>query len=328
MSSPQYTIKRKIPQVAIVENGQPSFDIPRGYDIASIGIRLNCNVQVTVTGAAVRAEAPAQLIRRVELTADGKNTICSFPLALLNRANPYRRGGQLGSLVPPSGFGVATYTNVSASGFLDQQLVDGIRAKDSNLRTEGMSALSMRFSFGAANDLFTGTPTALIVAATGLVNTWLYEYIELAAADGSRATPLFLIKRSYQDYAFAASNANLDIALPVGNVMRGVILRAEGAVTAQEPSDAVINNVILRSNQDVRLNLPYLDLREANKMDYSPSTLPVGIAHADMMAMGSEAGTHAADGWDLTGATQATLTLDVTGATNTKVTIGTVELVR
>ena len=292
MPNPQYTIKRKIPAQAIVENGQPSFDIPRGYDIAAIGLRLFANVQVTTNGTAVRAEAPAQLIKRVELTADGKNTIASFPMVLLNRGNPYRRGGQLGSLTPPTAATVATYP-VMASGFLDQQLVDGIRAKDSNLRTEGMSALSMRLTYGAANDLFTGGVVSLVVAASGFVNTWLYEYVELQASDGSRASPLYLLKRSYQDLAFASSNANLDIPLPVGNVMRGVVLRGEGAVTIQEPSDAVINNVILRSNQDVRLNIPYLDLREANKMDYSPSTLPTGIVHADMMALGSESGVHA-----------------------------------
>jgi hypothetical protein len=325
-NGPQYTIKRKMPPVVMTEGGLISVDVPRGYDIAAVGLRWFATLNVTVAATSVRAEAPAQLVKRVELTADGKNTIASWSGTLLSRAGRLFSRGQLGILTPPSAVGVATY-NVVASAFLDQQLADGVRPKDSNLRTEGMSALSLRFTYGLGADCFVGG-TVAFTGSANFVNPWLYEYVELAAADGSRTAPLYLLKRSYQDLAFAASNANMDIALPVGNVMRGVVVRGEGAVTAGEPSDAVINNVILRSNQDYRLNIPYLDLREANKMDYGIATLPTGFVIADMMGFGQESGVKAADGWDLTGATAATLTLDVTGATNTKVTVGTIELVR
>ncbi len=325
-NGPQYTIKRKMTPVAIVEAGIVSLDVPRGYDIAAIGMRFFCTANVTVAATSVRAEAPVQIIKRVELTADGKNTIASQSGVLLSRGMGVFRRGQLGSLTPPSGTAIAAY-NVSGSMFLDQQFADGVRSKDSNLRTEGMSALSLRFTFGLAADLFVGGTVALS-GANNFVNSWLYEYVELKADDGSRTSPLYLLKRSYQDLAFQASNANFDIPLPVGNVMRGVVVRGEGAVTAGEPSDAVINNVILRSNQDYRLNIPYLDLREANKMDYGLTALPIGFCMADMMGMGQEGGVKAADGWDLTAATAATLTLDVTGATNTKVNVATLELVR
>lgn len=326
MPGAQYTIKRKMPPIAIVENGIVAVDVPRGYDIAALGFRCFATLNVTTAFSAVRAEAPVQLIKRAELTADGKNTIASNSAVLLNRGGVFRRG-QLGTLTPPANFTIASYP-VMFSAFLDQQIADGVRSKDSNLRTEGMSALSLRLTFGQTSDVFTGAGVGTVTAGTGFVNPWLYEYVEIAGADGARTSPLYLIKRSYQDIAFAASNANFDIPLPVGNVMRGVLVRGEGAVTAGEPSDAVVNNVILRSNQDYRLNIPYLDLREANKMDYGLTTLPVGFCVADMMCMGQENGVKAADGWDLTAATAATLTLDVTGTANTKVTVGTVELVR
>lgn len=323
--SKQYRIKRRVAQSLFTENGALLVDLPRGYDIESIMFRISGNLVVSTNFGAVRAEAPAQLIKRIELIADGKNTIASVPFVMLNRANATRKG-QLGTLTPPSGFVIATYP-VNASGYLDQQLIDGIRPKDSNLRTSGMSLLQLRFTFGACADCFTGAGVGTVSAMN--VDVITTELVELRDdKTGAVTSPLYLLKRSFQDISFTSSNANMEISLPVGNVMRGVTIRGEGASTAGEPSDAVLNNVILRSGVDVRLNMPYLDLRECNKMDYSVATLPTGIVLADMMVSGGDAGARASEGWDLTGSSEAKLVLDVTGATNTKITALTTELVR
>lgn len=319
----QYRIKRRIAQVPVTENGVITIDLPRGYDYEALYFRLYGTVNVTTAGTAVRAEAPAQLIKRIEVVADGKNTIASVPFVMLNRANVFRRG-QLGTLTPPTAATIAAYS-VAASGALDLSNVDGIRSKDANLRTNGMSLLQARFTFGAAVDLFTGTPAGNI--ANMYVDVFSTEMIELPDANGQITQPLYLQKRAYQDIAFSASNANMAIALPVGNVLRGLWIRAEGSSTAGEPSDVVINNITLSSGVDVRLNLPYLDLREINKLDYDITTLPTGIVVADLMTHGGY-NTQASEGWDLTQASEAKLILDVTGAANTKVTVVTHELIR
>lgn len=320
----QLRIKRKVSQNVVTENGALLVDMPRGYDIESIIFRIYGTIVVSTGYTAVRSEAPVQLIKRIELIADGKNTVASVPFVMLNRANVFR-GGQLGSLQAPTAASAATYT-VSASGTLDQQLIDGIRPKDSNLRTSGMSLLQLRFTFGSIADCFTGG--AGVATMSMNLDIIASELIELEAKSGEVTSPLYLLKRSYQDIAFTTSNGNMEIPLPVGNVMRGVCLRAEGATTAGEPSDAVLNNVSLRSGVDVRLNVPYLDLRELNKMDYHVDTLPVGICIADLMSSGSDAGARASEGWDLTQASEAKLVLDVNGGANTKVTAMTMELVR
>lgn len=311
----------------VLTAGQPeTFEIPRGYDIEHIGLRLAGSVVVATGHTSVRAEAPCQLLPRVELIADGRNTICSIPFALLNLANPFRRGGQLPTRTPPSAASAATYA-VEASGILDQALIDGVRPKDTNLRTSGMQLLQLRVTVGAAQDMFVVGAGASSLSSMTL-QVWTSELIEVAEAGEVLTTPIALIKRSYQDIAFTASNANMEIPLPVGNSMRGVILRAEGSATAGEPSNAVINNVILRSGVDVRLNLPAPVLRELNRQSYSPGAQAVGVYVADLMHMGAQGGVRLTEGWDLSRASEAKLVLDVTGATNTKVQVCTIEALR
>lgn len=321
----QYRIKRRISQVPVTENGQVSIDVPRGYDIETLNFRLYGTLNVTtIFSGAVRAESPCQLVKRIELVADGKNTIASIPLVMLNRGNVHRRG-QLGSLTPPSGVAVAAYA-IEATGSLDQALMDGIRSKDSNLRTMGMSLLQLRFTFGAVVDAFTpGTGAGNL--SNVYVDVFTSEMIELPDEKGELTKPLYLVKRAYQDVAFVASNANAQVILPVGNILRGVIIRAEGSATAGEPSDAVINNIQLASGVDVRYNLPYLDARAQNKMDYGVTTLPTGIVVVDLMAEGGYT-VQASEGWDLTNASEAKLILDVTGGANVKITVETIELIR
>lgn len=319
----QYRIKRKIAQVPVVENGQAIIDMPRGYDIESIHFRLYGTINITTAASSIRAESPSQLIKRVELVADGKNTIASLPFVLLNRGNPFRRG-QLGSLTPPSSATIASYS-VEATGYLDQANIDGIRQKDSNLRTSGMSLLQMRFTFGAAIDCQINGAASLTNVFVDVCTTEMIEIPD--PKTGEITKPMYLMKRAYQDVAFTTNNANMQITLPVGNIMRGVVIRTEGSGPAGEPSNAVLNNAILASGVDVRLNLPAATIRSMNSMDYDVNSIPTGIYVLDMMTQGGY-NTQASEGWDLTNASEAKLTLDVNGSANTKVTVETIELIR
>lgn len=322
--SGQYRIKRRVAPVPVSENGQITIDMPRGYDYETILFRLYGSIVVSTLYTSVRAEAPCQLIERIELVADGKNTIASVPFVLLNRANVMRRG-QLGSLTPPTAASVATYA-VEATAALDLANMDGIRSKDSNLRTSGMSLLQLRFTFGASADCFIGAGVSTL--SNMFVDVCTSEMIELPdPATGKMTDPLYLQKRAYQDIAVTASNANQQIILPVGNIMRGVIIRSEGVTAAGEPDNLAVNNIQLASGVDVRYNMTGLDTRAMNKLDYQVTTLPNGIYIIDMMEEGGY-NTQASEGWDLTNASEAKLILDVTGGANVRLTVETIELIR
>lgn len=326
MANRQFRIKRLINQVAVVENGFATQDLPRGYDIETVGYRLNGTMNITtVMAGAIRAESPIQYIKRVEIIADGKNTIESVRADIMNRALMALRRGQLGSLKPPTAQSVAAYP-IMASFAIDQSMVDGLRPKDSNLRSSGMQLLQTKFTFGQTTDCFVaGTGAGNL--SSGFVDVWTSELVEIPDPNTKQITrPLYLMKRSYQDIVISASNAAMDVVLPIGNIMRGVVFRAEGNVTAWEPDNATLVGIILRSLTDVRINVPYLDLREQNIFDYGIVTLPAGICFADIMANGQEGGVRATEGWDLTRASEAKATLNVVSGAAAKVSLLAIEL--
>lgn len=326
----QYRLKRRQVVTNVTENGQATFDLSRGYDYESIHIRITANVNVTTAGTAVRALAPCQLLKRMELIADGKNTIASVPGWWL-RLNTRRSNS--GYQLPPTAATIATYA-VEFNGILDQAMIDGVRPKDSNLRTAKMSLLQARFTFGALADLFTGSPAGTITAFQ--IELITVETVELPGADGKISDPLYLQKRSYQDISLPASNANAQVILPVGNALRGVTILA---TVNGEPSNSVINNVTLASGVDVRFNLPGPALQRLTSMDYEgigivsnyatwacSSSLPTGIYEVDLMRNGGN-DVKVTDAWDLSKASEAKLILDVNGGAGYQITVVTQEFI-
>jgi hypothetical protein len=190
-----------------------------------------------------------------------------------------------------------------------------------------MQLLQTKLTYGACADCFVaGTGAGNITS--GFVDVYSSELVEIPDASQKVQTrPLYLTKRSYQDVAIGATNAAQDVSLPIGNVMRGVIFRAEGGATAGEPDNTTLVNIQLRSLTDVRLNLPYLDLRESNRMDYGLTTLPVGYCFADMMCNGQEGGVRITEGWDLSRSSEAKATLSVLAGVASKVSLLTIELI-
>lgn len=326
----QYRIKRRTHNVNLTENNVTTLDLPRGYNIESIFLRVTGTANVTTAGTAVRAMAPAQLIKRVELIADGKNTIASIPGWALAK-NIGRM--QFGYMQPPTAASIAAYS-VELLGSLDQCLVDGVRPKDSNLRTAGMSLLQLRITTGACTDLFTGSPAGSMTAFVLDVGT--VETVEQPDASGNISKPLYLQKRSYQDIALPASNANQQVVLPIGNALRGVMILA---TVNGEPSNAVINNIQLASGVDVRVNIPAALMQRMNQTDecnqgilsnttgFASSTLPpTGLYSVDLMANGGH-DVQVTNAWDLTKASEAKLVLDVNGGAGYQLTVVTTEFI-
>lgn len=330
----QYRVKRKIFESisALSENGSVTVDLPRGYDAETYWIRMTGTANVTTGGTAVRALAPTQLIKRVELVADGKNTIASVPGWFLAK-NPRR--AQTAFLQPPTAASAAAYS-VEGNFVLDQAMIDGIRPKDSNLRTAGLQLLQMRFTLGALTDMFTGSPAGSMTAFK--IEVGVVETVELPdQKTGEMTKPLYLLKRSYLDVSLPATNANQQIVLPVGNVLRSVDLLA---TVNGEPSNAVLNNIQLSSNQDVRVNLPAAMLQRMNAVDFDPvgiltnsgavavsSSVMTGFYSVDLMRNGNM-DVQATNAWDLSGASEAKLTVDVNGGAGYQLTAIITEIIR
>lgn len=312
----QFRIKRTYATVAVVAGQFATVDLPRGYDYESVHVRTVATVNVTTLFTSVRAEAPAQMISRLELVADGRNTLYSAPfwfatLGKYDRANMLESGAR--ALTPPTAASVASY-NVEANGVIDLITPDGERPKDSALRTDGLQLLQLRLTFGNPGDMFVGAGVATYTTATVEIST--VELVEIPDPQtGARTTPVALKKVSFQEIAVPTTNANQEIRLPAGNMIKAVVLRTEGNVTAGEPSATILNRLNVFSGVDIRLSNTGGALRGQNNNDYG--TIQAGYYIADLARNGSQF-AKLSELWDVTRQAEPKIALDIVGGANVK----------
>lgn len=320
----QYRVLRKVASVPFVAGSFATLDLPRDYDYETIFMRINGSVQVTTNYTAVRAEAPTQLVQRAEVIADGKNNIFSAPFWFASNGNYNRSLLQNGArvLTGPSAATTATYA-VEAIGAIDLMTGDSVRPKDSNFRSSGLSLFQLRLTFGQTGDLFTGAGVS-VPSGTIYVDVFVQQLVEIADAAGAVTTPIALKKVSFQEVALTSSNANQEVRLPAGNFIRSAVIRTDGATTAGEPSTAVLNNVQLTAGVDVRMNLSGVNLRAKNNADYG--FIPAGYYVADVCSKG-ESAINLTDLWDVTGAAEPKVIVDVNGSANTKMQVVVTEYI-
>jgi hypothetical protein len=319
--SKQFRIKRTYATAIVTAGGFVTVDLPRGYDYESIHLRLTGSLVVSVAGSAVRAESPCQAIARVEVVADGRNTLFSAPfwactLGKYDRSNMLESGSRV--TTPPTSAAIATYA-IEANGVIDFMTPDGDRPKDSNFRTDGLQLFQLRLTFGQAADLLVGA-TSTFLNCTVEIST--VEMIELPDAQGVRTSPVALKKVSFQELAVPTTNANQEIRLPAGNMIKSVLLRTEGGVTAGEPGATVLNNLQVFSGVDVRANLKSASLRALNNNDYGQLT--PGYYVVDLSRNGSPS-ARLSELWDVTNQAEPKISMDITGGATVKAQVVTTE---
>lgn len=319
----QFRIRRTVATIPWQESaGGIKVDLPRQYDLESIGIRISGTLTFADAATAILAESPTQLISRVELVSDGKNTIQSVPFWSLVFGN-FERPNSVRALsrnaVPPSDVAAAAYA-VSATGYLDQATLDSIRPKDSNFRTAGLNLWELKFTFGRAVDTAAGVAAATFV---GTVEIWVEETVELPGADGKFSVPGFLKKRSFQQFDAVNSNSQQEVRLPAGNLIRSVLIRA---ATNGDPSTAILNNLRLESGVDVRVNLSDQAVLDSMEAEYGVLAQS-GYYLLDFIKQGNGP-AKLSNLWDVTRQAEPKLFLDVTGAAGSVIQVITTEYIQ
>jgi len=305
-------LQRRVVQQPWVANSQTAYDLPRGYDLNAVQVRVSGTIIVTVAVTAIRANAPAQLISSIDVFADGNKNYNQNNGIMTAIGNAQRQFAS--SLAPPGAVAPATYT-VSASYRLDRVNADGPRPKDSSLHTviPFMSLLQCRLTTGAATDIFDMTAGTLTTITLNNEIS-LDETMEFNPAD--RLEGRFIKRISFQDSTPTAANTNLQFQLPVGQYLRGVHIFATDSAAANPDtgSNVLINNVLIRSGVDRRIDLPYDILRSQNSNAYKVpiATVPPGYAFGDCCPDG-----RLNQLFDLRGVSQAFLELDVAAPVNT-----------
>lgn len=318
----QNPVNRVFSRQAFTDNARLTIDLPRDFDHYSLMIRVTGNAAVTTLYTAVRAEAPTQVVKSLTLKSNGSTVLDSMTGQMAHRLGMNRRG-QLPPLTAPTAAAVATYPIV-ATYILDRANIDGIKPKDSAFPSRGLQTFQLELVMGACSDLFTGAGVGTITS--GVVEISGIQLAEEPGADGSYSLPVYYQRRIQTDVPFASSNANYQHRVAAGAKLRGILMRTAGAVTAGEPSDAVVNNVKVMIGNAVAVDLPWNTLRAWNAAATDVTTLPTGYAFVDFMNMGAPF-TKIADSIDLRAMPDISLYLDVTGAANNVVSIMPIEFV-
>jgi hypothetical protein len=311
---------RRVSVVPITADGQVvQIDLPRGPHIESAMIRVSGAFSVTTLYTTVLELAPLQLLRRIDWLVNGNVTLDSIS-GLMAYVNPFRRS--LTTLTPPASAAVGAKT-IDGVVFLDRAMMDGARAKDSLLKTDfGVTTNQLRIQMGNLSDLFTGAGVSTYTSIQ--VEVWVCDYQEARDKAGNTPSPLYYLKRSQQDYAISATNANFQIRLSTGNRLRAIVARVADAGVGVASLAGVINSVRLARGGDTRVDSPAIMLRYANQASYGLA-LPNGSFVVDLAADGQLNGARYSEFWPIPSTADTYLTLDVVTAANRVLQLYTLE---
>jgi phage baseplate assembly protein gpV len=332
----QAIFQNRIDQQTIsAENQIITFELPRQLDYESFLLSFNVALNITTAYTALRAQSVYGLVRRIELIANGQTVleqIGGFEMQYINGA--YRRNNPASQILTTTNGGVvlpSVAIGVTTAAFsipVDRAMFDMARPKDTNLASRDLATIQLRVTLGALTDVFTGAGVATITPATSFIRLDSSSVQEYPSAEGKMTVPPFLLKRTSQDVPINASNPNLQVRLPVGNIMRAVhvVQRTTGDLTA-----SLLNNLQIVRGSDVRFNLPYLSIARQTALQTSGANFIVtpGFfgASIDFARRGQRLGK-VTDCWNLAGAADVYLNMDVTATgTGPIVTVVTEELI-
>jgi len=293
------TIKRRVELVNLVENSEHLIDIPRVHDLMSLMVELSGTLTVAVAAAtSVPTESPAELLKRIDFIANGKDVLEQVPFTVAVFGN-YDRDFVTESTAP--GTPVAAYP-FRAVAFLDRAMVRSVRPKDTAFQAYLANLLQLRITTGTVDDIITKGGATVTLSNTTIEVSAL-TILEKAQDQGEGK---WVRKRSLQSEVITGANSNLRLRVPVGNHVRQITLHA---LDGGEPSDVLINSIqFVADGVDVRHNLTYSATRSVNRARVKVAP-PAGFAIIDPIDS-TEVGK-ASNFWNLKNSSLAEVVLDV-----------------
>lgn len=271
-------LKRRIGSLTYSAAGQPStLQLPRNYNYRKLLCRLSGSVVVSGgSGAgAVHTYAAYRAISKIEIVANGRDTIISIPAEKLHMLNRYDYGCAA-TFTNPSNDAAATYS-FDAFFIVPFALQRAIRPIDTLFPSAGLSTFDLKVTWGAGADMFTGAVdfTSATIQTTTQLDVTSFEEIG-AVPKGVGVAKLFEI-----DQTITAASSNLQIKLPTGNTYRGIMLHTKND---EVPVDTIIDGVSIESGTEVYQKFDsYEELLEYNKLQYAMESKPVGYVNLDFM---------------------------------------------
>jgi hypothetical protein len=308
-------ITRELGQSTIVASGQDTIVLPRDYAYVDILVELAATLTYTAgtTAGVVRDLAPAQLLRQIEIRANGRDVIKSLDFEGLCRLTQLRYGTSGNNTIL---VGTAT-TACYIYGIIPFAMWRSVKPFDTLFNAKPLTTLEAILTYGAISDCFTTTYDATYALSLATV------YLSGREAVGLQDNAILPVnKESAQEATFTATATDFPINLNYAKDLayRSIVLRAK---IDNVVSNAVINAVQLKSGGVIFFNMNSRRLRARNKYIYSQETMPTGYYVIDFCEDG-----RLGDSLDTSGLSSLTLLIDGTqSGTTDKIKVYTTEII-
>lgn len=277
---------RRLIETKQFQAGSPlAFDLPCQYDYNTIEVEVSGDLTVTTAPTTYHINAAARLLQRLNLFSDGSTNLIQITGQAAALAN--FEVGLARNITNPGASATGTVP-VRAVYRLNLSTPDGERPNDSALHTgkQYMTKLTLQAQCASAvADLVSAAGS--FSAAFGTINVSVWA-VQTQYFDVNKYLEARLVKNeSIIVETINATTSEKRVKLPTGMLLRGVKLLAyddDGV-----PSDAVINNIQIKSGIDVPFNLPWDVTQDLNRADYrlTDSQVLAGIAFADLIPDGA-----------------------------------------
>jgi hypothetical protein len=306
MSNQQLRLSRKWATSVFQPGLVDTIDLPRGFNLESIGLHFSGVVNVTTAYTGIRSEGLAKLIQRVELVKDGE-TVCTLPFTFATHAQVFRSNALI--KVNP-GIAIANYTP-RIVGTCDLSHVGGLRSKDSILPTGKLQSLQLRVYYGQLSDMFVGAG-----ACTPAVPALNLDIVVKETRETHNKAPVPAVRRIIKSFEKVYASSGEDrIQLDPNMLYRGVILRTE---SNGDLSGAVLVSAKLALGSDYPIDLQAQQIVDENTLDNEGIPMPTGYYWIDFSR--EPGGQNRASDWlDLHNKLDAFLIVNVTGGATNKI---------
>lgn len=222
--------------------------LPKGFLWRTLWLRLVGTANITTAGT-VLAEAPLQLIQKLELVADGGRTIFSNAAREFYRLANFQTGFA-SELVPPSGTGAS----VAFAAFfpITFEAWKRLNPADSLFYSEPFTELELKITWASSYNLATG--------ATATVNatTKLESYLEDTTEGHDQAKLLRQV--TYVEKTVTAAQTEFEMPLPKSGLLDFCMIHCDVDGT---PNDALINTIRFQFDNSFEplKNIPWVVLQ-------------------------------------------------------------------
>lgn len=222
-------LEREVQTLEYAANQTRTIQLPRNYAYQKLNLNMVAAIyrEAGATAGGAKDSAPAQLVKNIQIRANGRDVIKNIDFESLHRMNEINHGVRphidCDGWVGHAAILVGAKIEVSISAYIDYAMWRAIRPIDTLLDSAGLATLEMIVTWGTGNDTMND---AYDPAGAGVTVDECVLHVSTVESVGVPAGTPFMTNKEYMIRSqVTAASARHQIQLPVSNLYRQLILK-------------------------------------------------------------------------------------------------------